>query len=107
MINPSSKFIVSVVPLVKIPLTRDQFFYYLSDEDLAIGTLVKMPLFRKSVEGIVIKSTADFPRLGNIKLKNVDSVLENIFFSDNQIELALFLSEYYYSSLGIILKSFK
>lgn len=100
------KEIIEVVPLTKIPLSRNQSFSYVYNKKIPLGSLVNIPLFKRKVEGIVIQSKPDFLRLGNIELKRISAILEEDFLTENQIELALFLSEYYFSPLGIILKSF-
>jgi len=101
-----NKTISSVVPLVKIPLSREPFFYYLADEKLPKGSLVSVPLFKKKVEGVVIENKNDFTRVGGITLKKIDKVLEKNFLTKNQLELAKYISEYYIVSLGIVMKSF-
>lgn len=106
MPEKTAKIIVDIVPITKIPLSRNQSFSYLADEKIPIGSLVSIPLFRRKVEGIVIGNRPDFERLGNIELKNISSVLEESFLDGKQIKLAKFLSEYYFSPLGIIMKSF-
>jgi primosomal protein N' (replication factor Y) (superfamily II helicase) len=100
------KFILDIVPLTRIPLSRNQSFSYLSDKKLGTGTHVVIPLFERKIEGIVLKSRPDFPRLGNIELKNVSSVIEESFLDDQQLKLAEFTSDYYIAPLGIVLKSF-
>lgn len=102
----NNKYILDVVPLTRIPLTRNQSFSYLHETKLPVGTLVSVPLFRRKVEGIVIGVRDDFHRLGNIELKSVEKVLEENFLTEKQIELAKFISEYYISPLGIVLKNF-
>ena len=102
----AEKFIIDVVPLTRIPLTTHQSFSYLHDEKLSPGTLVSVPLFHRQVEGIVLGSRSDFKRLGNIELKKVEKVIEENFLTGKQIELAKFISEYYISPLGIVMKSF-
>ena len=101
-----SQFILSVVPLVKIPLVREQFFYYLSDEKLPAGTLVSIPFSRKTISGVVIESKSDFSRSGGMILKKIEKVLEENFLTAEQLDLAKYISEYYFTSLGIVLKSF-
>ena len=103
--NPE-KFILDIVPLTKIPLTRNQSFSYLHDKNLSPGTLVSIPLFRRKVEGIVLGSKKDFPRTGGFELKNIDKVLEEEFLGERQIELGKFISDYYISPLGIVMKNF-
>lgn len=104
--NTSSKIIVDIVPITRIPLSRNQSFSYLSDKEIPTGSLVSVPLFRRMTEGIVTGHRPDFDRLGNIELKKVSKVLEENFLDKKQIELAQFLSDYYFSPLGIVLKSF-
>jgi primosomal protein N' (replication factor Y) (superfamily II helicase) len=100
------KFIVSVVPLTKIPLTRDQSFFYLSNSALPSGTLVSAPLFRRKIEGVILESKKDFPRLGNIELKKIDKVIEENFLNEKQLKLASLISDHYISPLGVVMKNF-
>jgi primosomal protein N' (replication factor Y) len=106
MAEKKTQFILSVTPLIRIPLIRDQFFYYLADEKLPAGTLVSIPLFKKTVEGVVIESKNDFPRIGGMTLKKIGKVLELNFLTKNQLTLAKHISDYYIISLGVVLKNF-
>src|SRR3989344_527002 len=100
------KYIVDVVPLTRIPLSRDQAFFYLSDKKISRGSLVKVPLFYRTIEGIALGTRKDFPRFGNIKLKKVTELVLQHFVTEEQIQLAKWVSEYYFCSLGIVLKHF-
>ncbi|MDO8241096.1 MAG: primosomal protein N' [Candidatus Moranbacteria bacterium] len=102
----SAKIIVDVVPIARIPLSRNQSFSYLSDVEIPAGSLVEVPLFHRKVQGIVTGYRPDFARLGNIELKNILGVIEENFLEAKQIKLAQFISEYYFSPLGIVMKSF-
>jgi primosomal protein N' (replication factor Y) len=106
MTRTINQFIIDILPLTRIPLTRNQSFSYLSDEKLPAGTLVNVPLFRRKVEGIVLGSKDDFKRVGGIELKKVEKVIEKKLLTEEQIKLAQFISDYYISPLGIVLKSF-
>lgn len=106
MDKKASKTIVDIVPIAKIPLSREQFFCYLNDAPIKPGSLVSIPFSKRNIEGIVIRSRSDFSRLGHIQLKKVEKILEENFLDEKQIELAQFISDYYLSPLGIILKSF-
>lgn len=106
MANKNKSFIISVVPLVRISLNRDQFFYYLYNKKIPSGSLVSIFLGRRKIEGVVISSKSDFKRLGNIQLKKIDSVIKESFLTSEQLKLAEFISDYYIVSLGIVLKSF-
>ena len=99
-------FIISIVPLTKIPLFRDQAFFYIYKNEIPAGSLVKIPLGKRTIDGIVIESKSDFPRLGNIQLKKVISVIEENFLTLEQIRIAEFISDYYFVSLGIVMKMF-
>ena len=99
-------FIIDVVPITRISLSGSQSFSYLSDTKIPNGTLVSIPLFRRKVEGVVVGTRTDFERLGNIELKKVDHIIQEKLLDAKQIELAQFISEYYFSSLGTVLKSF-
>ncbi|MFA6973711.1 MAG: primosomal protein N' [Parcubacteria group bacterium] len=98
--------IIDIIPIARIPLSRNQSFSYLHDQKLLPGTLVTIPLFRRKVSGIVTGHRPDFERLGNIELKKIESVTEESFLTKNQLLLAQFISDYYLSPLGIVLKSF-
>ena len=102
----TGKIIADIVPIARIPLSRNQSFSYLSDTELSPGTLVSIPLFRRQTEGIVTGHRPDFERMGNIELKKISTVIEEKFLDKKQIELAQFISDYYFSPLGIVFKSF-
>lgn len=101
-----SKFIIDVAVLTRIPLSRQQFFSYVYHEPIPAGSLVSVPLFRRTIQGVVLQSRSDFHRLGNFKLRRVQTVLETEFLNEKQLQLARWMSEYYLSSLGIVLKQF-
>jgi primosomal protein N' (replication factor Y) (superfamily II helicase) len=106
MENKKPKFILDIVPLTKIPLTRNQSFCYISEEKLSAGVLVSIPLFRRNVEGIVVESRSDFKRYGGMELKKVDKVIGKEFLTPKQLKLAQFISDYYISPLGVVMKNF-
>ena len=97
---------VSVAPLTKIPLSREQFFYYLFNKTIPSGSLVEVSLGKRKINGIVLDSKNDFTRSGNYRMKKIEKIIEENFLTENQIKLAKFISEHYFSSLGIVLKSF-
>jgi len=104
--NTAGKIIIDAAPITRLPLSRSQSFFYLHNQKLAPGTLVSIPLFKRSVEGIVTGIRPNFERLGDIQLKNITKVLEENFLDQKQLVLAQFISDYYLSPLGVVLKSF-
>ncbi len=100
------KHIITIVPLIKIPPSRNAFFHYLYFEKIPFGTLVEIPFGKRKIKGIVINNKNDFLREGNIQLKKIKQIVEKNFLTKKQISLASFISEYYVCSLGIALKKF-
>lgn len=106
MENKAKKFIIDVIPLARISLSRQQFFSYLYDKEIPSGTLVDIPLFRRSLQGVVLQSRTDFERLGNFQLKKIFSIVQENFITEKQLALAEFISNYYISPMGIALRHF-
>lgn len=99
----SQKFLISVAPLTRITLTRDQSFFYAATQDIPCGTLVEIPVGRRMITGIVTRSIADFPRESNYVIKPISRILVPQFLTSHQLEIANFISSYYLCPLGIIL----
>ena len=59
------KFIIDIIPLTKIPLTRNQSFSYWADSKIPAGSLLSIPFFRRNIEGIVLGTRDDFKRFNN------------------------------------------
>jgi primosomal protein N' (replication factor Y) len=106
MQQDKQKYLIDVIPLTRLPLSRQQFFTYYFDRELQGGTLVSIPLFRRNIEGIVLNTRPDFEHHGGFELKKVYSVLEENFLTEKQLSFAQKLSSYYLTPLGIVLKSF-
>lgn len=106
MENSVKNTIIDVIPLTRLPLNRQQSFSYLHSEKVPFGSLVSIPLFHRSVNGIAIDNRNDFFRFGNIRLKKINGILDENFLTEKQLQLAKFISEYYLCPLGIVLKFF-
>lgn len=106
MSEPNQKFLVDVIPVTRIPLSRQQFFSYVFDRPLPIGTLVLIPLFRRNIEGIVLGSRPEFQHTGGFQLKKITNVIEEAFLTTQQLQLAEKISNYYLTSLGTVLRHF-
>ncbi len=104
----TADFLVAVAPLTRIPLTRDQSFFYrlASSKPVPLGSRVEIPIGRRTVHGIVTACNADFAHAGGIELKRVRSILIPSELTPNQLALAYFISTHYYTPLGIVLKLF-
>ncbi len=100
------KYLISLIPLTRISLTRDPFFYYLSESPIPTGSLCEAPFGRRKIKGIVLESKTDFQRAGGMRLKKISKILNEKFLTEEQLRLAQFISEYYLCPLGIVLKHF-
>ena len=106
MQKDTKQFLISVAPLTRIALTRDQSFFYTYNIELSVGTLVEVPIGRRKVEGVVTAVSADFPRESNFQLRPLTRILEKDFLTKEQLKLATFICEYYLSPMGVVLKHF-
>lgn len=104
--DTGKSYLVSVAPLTRIPLLRDQAFFYTSPSNPPVGSLVEIPIGRRSTRGIVTAVQSDFARASGITLKPISKVLQRAFLTPQQLTLAKFISAYYYCSLGTVLKYF-
>jgi len=103
-------YLLDIIPLAKIPHTLPQILSYFSGQKLPAGALVQIPLGRRKESGIVIgaRNIAD----SKMEIKNADFELRNIskiisaepVLTAKQIELAMFLGQYYFCSPGIFAK---
>jgi primosomal protein N' (replication factor Y) (superfamily II helicase) len=106
MKNDKSQHLISVAPLTRIALTRDQSFFYTFSRTLFPGTLVEIPMGKRVIEGIVTDSTPDFPRESNYQIRKIHCIVEDNFLTREQLALAKFISSHYIAPLGIVLKHF-
>ncbi|MCX6762306.1 MAG: primosomal protein N' [Candidatus Moranbacteria bacterium] len=98
------RHIIQVAPIIPLPVSRTQVFSYWHDEVLPIGTLVSVPFYFREIEGIVVKVRENISPASFFKLKDIRSVVEKKFLSENQIKLAQKIAEYYFAPLGSVLK---
>jgi len=98
------KYVIQVVPLIPLPVLRTQVFSYWHTEPLPAGTLVAIPFYFREIQGIVIRSHQKFDERGSIKLKNIKSVVEKEFLSENQVKLAQEIANHFFSPLGSVMK---
>jgi primosomal protein N' (replication factor Y) len=96
---------LEIAPLVILPLGRSPLFSYLSDKEIPLGSLVRIPFGRREIEGVVFES-ASFPGRPPHWMKYVASVLRPGFLTKEQCMLARAISEEYLAPLGKTLKHF-
>ena len=103
-------FLLQAIPLTKIPHTQSQILSYFSVAFLPAGALVEIPLGRRKENGVVIECRPIENYKMEIKkaayeLKNINRAISlDSILTTQQIDLALFLGQYYFVSPGLFLK---
>jgi len=103
-------YLVEVVPLTKIPLQKPQILSYFSINQLNEGFLVSVPLGRRQEKAIVIEihQIKDFKleiKKAEYELRPVKRILNaEPVLATQQIKLALWLGNYYFTSPGLFMK---
>lgn len=96
-----------IIPLTKIPLHRPQVYTYEADDfvkEIKVGQIVKVPLYHRQVLGVV-KNTKKKVPLSEIKYKKIEKILSKYpLLNSLDLQLAEFISNYYFASLGLILQ---
>ncbi len=96
-------YLVSVAPVVSLPLSRDPFFTYSSDIDIPKGSLVRIPLASRTVDGIVLESKPLVHKPA-FRVRPITAIIEPSFVGDKTIDLVRYISEIYFSPFGISIK---
>lgn len=96
------KHYVQVVTEAKIPFVKNQLFTYETEEDLQVGQEVVVPFRSRKIRGIVWKTGLLKPPFKTKKILAVNDpepLLDHLHF-----RLARWLSAYYFTSLGLVVK---
>jgi len=98
---------VNIIPLTKLPLSKPQVYTYQADDlasKIKIGQLVEVPLYNRNALGIVKEILTAKPVV-SFKFKTINKIIdEHPILNSQDLTLADFISQYYFSSLGLILK---
>lgn len=108
----------NVIPLTNIPLSRGSFFTYSAKSELKKGQLVEISLGQRKYHGVVFEkllsqsvnivpppAKGEVRRGSQLRVKSISRIISKdpILF-ENQFKLAEFISKYYLSSLGLVLR---
>src|SRR3989338_2384856 len=105
-------FLIKVAPLTNILRPNSQEISFFSSRKLNIGSLTEIKMRNKKYPGLVlycdtIKHQKTALRSASFALKPIEySIIDEPVLFLYQIELAKWISEYYFTSLGIVLKKF-
>ncbi|MBU3901471.1 primosomal protein N' [Patescibacteria group bacterium] len=103
-------YLLDIIPLTRIPHTQSQILSYFHGAKLPAGALVQIPLGRRQEKGVVIgsRNVADYKmeiKSANFELRNIAKIISNEpVLTKQQIELVLFLGQYYFCSPGLFAK---
>ncbi|MBI2462641.1 MAG: primosomal protein N' [Candidatus Spechtbacteria bacterium] len=102
-------FIVSIAPLNSIPRPASQILDYFSRNSVSVGQLVEVPLNRRKTLGIVFACRDVQDARMEIKnspfpLKSIFSIVSQHILPEEYLQFARWLSDYYYASLGTVIK---
>ncbi|MFZ3032164.1 MAG: primosomal protein N' [Candidatus Moraniibacteriota bacterium] len=103
--NPSSLYRLEVAPLTILPLGRSPFFSYASDVPIPKGSLITISFGTQTTEGVVFECQV-LPGKKPIWMKYFTSIVKESFLTEAQCQLALQVSEEYFTPLGKTLKHF-
>ncbi|MBI4837366.1 MAG: primosomal protein N' [Candidatus Portnoybacteria bacterium] len=103
-------FLVSVIPAAKISLPAPQILTYFTTHELLMGSLVLIPLHKKTAIGVVVETRnlsdqkmalrrADFELRGVAKILTPFPALD-----EKQLQLAQWIHQYYWCPLGATIK---
>jgi primosomal protein N' (replication factor Y) len=103
-------YLIKVIPATKIPLNSPQILTYFTAQELNIGSLVLVPLYKRKVIAAVESiekidgqkmslRKAEFKLRGIAKVINIEQII-----SEKQLLLTKWMSEYYWCPIGAIIK---
>ncbi len=98
--------IAQVIPAIKLPRGVSQIWDYRVPEKLQsnirIGDTVRIPFRKKELLGIVASFSASNET--DFKLKDILSIVPELSLSEKQLEMARFISDYYFVPLDMVIK---
>jgi primosomal protein N' len=103
-------YLIDVIPTIKIPHTQPQILSYFFSAPLATGALVQIPLGKRKETGVVLDSHPVDEYKQEIKkadfeLRHIAKVISaQPLLTSRQIELTVWLGQYYFASPGIFAK---
>ncbi len=102
--------LAKIIPAIKLPRDIARFFSYevpgALEDKIKRGMFVEIPFRGKKIIGVVYEIKKE--KIENIKfrIKKINSIFENgLGLSEEQIQFAEFISDYYYTPLSIAIKT--
>lgn len=104
-------YLLSVIPLIKIPHPAPQILDYFSHESVHEGGIVEIPIGSRYILGVVSACTPLIQQRQQIKklpymLRAIEKIIsKNPVVPSYHIKLILWTSQYFYASLGLTARS--
>ena len=104
-------FLITAIPLVSLPRSKEQIFSYFSSELVKRGSLVELPFANRMIKVFVLtcdsvkKKKLDI-RKASYSLKSIHRVFNpNPILGEEDIKLGFWLSDYLFAPLGLVFKT--
>ncbi|MFY9457329.1 MAG: primosomal protein N' [Candidatus Spechtbacterales bacterium] len=105
-------YIVSVIPLAKMPHPAPQILDYFCFDKIEVGGVVEVPIGSRKTLGIVaacspVSHKKQQIKISAIRLRRVEKIItKSPAVPYHYVKLALWTANYFYSPLGLIMRSF-
>ncbi len=104
------ELIAKIIPAIKLPQGVTQVFSYAIpskfEKEIKTGMLVEIFFRNRKIIGIVYNLEKKIIKKTDYKLKNIENLLDNsMSLSKEQIKLAEYVSDYYYTPLSLVIKT--
>ena len=102
--------IAKIIPAIKLPTDMTQVFSYAVpnkfEKKIKTGMLVKIFFRNRKITGVVYNLKKETTEKTDYKLKNIENLLDtSVNLSNEQIKLAEYISNYYYTPLSLVIKT--
>ena len=106
----TKKLVAKIIPAIKLPKGARQVFSYAVpnkfEKKIRIGMPVEVYFRNRKIIGIVYDLKKEIIKKFGYKLKNIENLLnDSASLSKEQIKLAEYISDYYYTPLSLVIKT--
>lgn len=110
LVENHSMYLYNVIPLTKLPRPQLQTPQYFSSQKFEIGQLVIVPLGKRTVPAVIMTSSDALGnkqaiRKSSYTLRNIEHALvDHATFDKKFLDVARHLADYYFVSVGLMLR---
>ena len=106
----NKKLVAKIIPAIKLPQGMTQVFSYAVpdkfEKKIKTGMLVEIFFRNRKITGVVYNLKKETTKKTAYKLKNIENLLDtSVSLSNEQIKLAEYISDYYYTPLSLVIKT--